>query len=86
MTRLRELREATIIAASPGGGYLLTAEGPDLLGALHTARCVGPALGQAAPEIEPKVLNAHRFGNRSVTLPSRPVTDGFRLRHGSRVR
>jgi DNA-binding HxlR family transcriptional regulator len=32
--RLRELREATIIAARPGGGYLLTSDGRELLGAL----------------------------------------------------
>jgi DNA-binding HxlR family transcriptional regulator len=32
--RLRELREATIVAARPGGGYLLTPDGQELLGAL----------------------------------------------------
>ena len=32
--RLRELREATIVATRPGGGYLLTADGEDLLGVL----------------------------------------------------
>jgi DNA-binding HxlR family transcriptional regulator len=32
--RLRELREATIVATRPGGGYLLTPDGQQLLGAL----------------------------------------------------
>jgi DNA-binding HxlR family transcriptional regulator len=32
--RLRELREASIVDASPGAGYRLTAEGQDLLAAL----------------------------------------------------
>jgi DNA-binding HxlR family transcriptional regulator len=33
--RLRELREAEIVAGRPGGGYALTAEGQSLLWALH---------------------------------------------------
>jgi DNA-binding HxlR family transcriptional regulator len=33
--RLRELREAAIVAVSPDGGYVLTAEGMDLLRALE---------------------------------------------------
>jgi len=33
--RLRELREADIVAAQPSGGYVLTAEGQSLLGALQ---------------------------------------------------
>ena len=32
--RLRELREAEIVSAEPGGGYRLTREGESLLGAL----------------------------------------------------
>jgi len=32
--RLRELREPTIIAVRLGGGYVLTADGQDLLGVL----------------------------------------------------
>jgi DNA-binding HxlR family transcriptional regulator len=32
--RLRELREANIVASRPGGGYQLTADGQDLLAAL----------------------------------------------------
>ena len=32
--RLRELRDAAIITTRPGGGYLLTPDGEDLLGAL----------------------------------------------------
>jgi DNA-binding HxlR family transcriptional regulator len=33
--RLRELRDAAIVASKPGGGYLLTSAGNELLGALE---------------------------------------------------